>query len=161
LRLRVGDIEYGYRVQGLFAHVLMRLGAEIVDLNAQGHPDVVAVLDSRRLLLEVEAIHSVNRKHAVKIEDIEAIRPTMPGDAGYLAVLDGAIPVRWALLEYEKLRLHGPSELPLGTIHALADRQLSEQCTANLIAMVLDNEHVLENLSFHLLAARACRGEHI
>ena len=161
LRRRVGDVEYGYRIQGFFAHVLMLLGAEIIELNAQGHPDIVATLDSHTVFVEVEASHSVSGRHVIKIEDIESIRPKLSGDSGYLAVLDAAVPVRWALLEYKRLRLHGPSALRLASMHAVAHQHFSQECTATFIAMVLENEQALANLSFHLLADRVRRGDHL
>ena len=43
LRDEVGDSEFGYRLQALFAHVLGRLGASILEVNAQGHPDIRGV----------------------------------------------------------------------------------------------------------------------
>jgi hypothetical protein len=46
LRAEFGDAEFGYRMQGMFAHVLARLGGEILEINAQGHPDIKARLAS-------------------------------------------------------------------------------------------------------------------
>src|SRR5947209_3953489 len=47
LRAEVGDIEFGYRAQGLFAQVLRRVGANVREIRHQGHPDIIADLDGR------------------------------------------------------------------------------------------------------------------
>jgi hypothetical protein len=155
LRARVGDIEFGYRIQGLLAHVLMRLGATVIEINAQGHPDLVVDLDGR-FALEVEAAPAVVRTHTLKSEDIEAIRGSVK--SGYLAVLDCALPVAWIMLTHERLKRQGPGPLSLVTLRAMSENEFSRLCTEEFISLMTDVQDRLPNLTFHLLRGRALRG---
>ena len=55
LRAQVGDGEFGYRMQALFAHVLVRLGARVLEINAQGHPDVRALMGQELMFVQVKS----------------------------------------------------------------------------------------------------------
>jgi hypothetical protein len=156
LRRGVGDIEFGYRIQGLLAHILMQLGATIIDLNAQGHPDIVTELNGR-VSFEVEAAPALVRSHTIKSEDIDAIGGG--GRPGYLAVLDCALPIAWIMLGHDRLKRHGPGPISLVTLRAMAETELSMSCTEELIKLVTNNQDRLSNLTFHLLRARALRGQ--
>jgi len=156
LRADIGDVEFGYRVQGFLAHVLLRLGAEVVEFNAQGHPDLVVDLDVRTLI-EVEAAPALARSHTIKIEDIEAIHAAQT--SGYLALLDCAIPVAWIMLAHEKLDRQGPGPISLVTLRAMSDTKLSRPCTEEFLKLIADNRHRLLNLTFHLMRERALRGQ--
>ena len=46
LRENVGDSEFGYRVQGLFAATLVCLGMKILEIKSQGHPDVIGMKEN-------------------------------------------------------------------------------------------------------------------
>jgi hypothetical protein len=56
LRDQCGDAEFGYRMQGLFAHVLMRQGCKILEVNAKGHPDIRARAEDREVLVQVKTV---------------------------------------------------------------------------------------------------------
>ena len=156
LRLLVGDIEFGYRIQGLLAHVFMRLGATVIELNAQGHPDLVINLDGR-IPIEVEAAPTVIRSHTVKLEDIEAIKGL--NDSGYLAVLDCTLPIAWILLAHPRLKRQGPGPVSLVTLWAMSDDGFSRACTDEFITLIIGIQDRLSNLTFHLLRRRALRGQ--
>ena len=55
LKDAVGLSEFGYRIQGLAAHVLLRLGAKVLQINSQGHPDIIAEAERGLIRIEVEA----------------------------------------------------------------------------------------------------------
>ena len=42
LRLSISPVEFGYKVQALAAHVLLRLDYRVEEINRSGHPDIVA-----------------------------------------------------------------------------------------------------------------------
>lgn len=158
LRAGVGDIEFGYRIQGFLAHVLMRLGAHVVELNAQGHPDLVVNLDGR-IPIEVEAAPALVRIHTVKCEDIDAIQGTEK--SGYLAVLDCALPLSWIMLGHEQLKRHGPGSVSLVTLRAMSENEFSSLCTEEFIRLITENRDRLLNLTFHLMRERALRGQSV
>lgn len=53
-RRDVGFRKFGLVVQGLFAHVLLRLGGMVLDVKNPGHPDISAVLGGQLYNIEVE-----------------------------------------------------------------------------------------------------------
>ena len=110
LRAEIGDIEFGYRAQGLFASVLNRIGARVLEIRHQGHPDIVASLGGRLARFEVEITSIGDRYHTIKADDLASLKPALEGEAGFLAILDATHPVRWAVIEYGRIRK------PLGTM---------------------------------------------
>lgn len=155
LRLRdeVGAIEFGYRAQGLFAHVLKQIGASVVDVRNQGHPDIIVLLEGRLTRIEVEITSIGQRYHVLKADDAEGVAPTNPNEQGYLAVLDIAEPVRWAPIEYSRFR-HRLGRQPLATLHALADRELASACNDAFAEIIIADAERLAALTFHLLCQR-------
>lgn len=159
LRERVGDIEFGYRAQGLLAHTLMRMGAQILEVHAQGHPDILARFRRQKMRLEVEVAHAKLRTHTIKVDDLEAISPCDEAETGYLAILDCAVPLFWALVDYQRLRWQKPRSVSLVFLRAIADKELSNECTKNFIELVVQHESNITNLTFPLLCSRVQKGE--
>lgn len=157
LRAEIGDVEFGYRAQGLFAYVLSRIGAKVLEIRHQGHPDIVANLSGRRARFEVEVTSIGDRYHTIKADDLASLKPVLDGDAGFLAILDASHPVRWAVIEYGRIRKR-LGRWPLVTLHAIADPDLSKLCTSEFCEMVADNRQKLHALTFHLLCDRVLRG---
>lgn len=156
LRAEVGDIEFGYRAQGLFAHVLRSVGASVVEVKNRGHPDIVVWLRGRLTRVEVEIAPIGERFHVIKADDVKAVTPVELGSQGYLAVLDIAEPVRWAPIEYSRLR-HRQGRQPLAILHALADGRLARECNEAFADIVLANTEQLSALTFRLLRQRVLR----
>jgi hypothetical protein len=159
LRQEVGDGEFGFRAQGLLAHVLLRLGARITVINAQGHPDIEALFGEQHLVIEVEITRLTGRDHVLKADDLASICPRARGMTGYLAILDCVLPVKWLLVNHNRLRYRSLGVISLSTVRAVSDKALSEECTREFAKLILECEDRLENLTFHLLAARALSGE--
>ena len=42
LHLTISSGKFGYKVQALAAHVLLRLNFQIEEINQSGHPDIIA-----------------------------------------------------------------------------------------------------------------------
>lgn len=153
LRAEVGDIEFGYRTQGLFAYVLNRIGADVVENRHQGHPDIAANLNGHLARFEIEIASAVERDHSIKSDDLVSIAPVAEGDTGFLAILDIAYPVRWAVIEHGRIRKR-LGRWPLTTLHAIADADLSGQCARAFYDIVSENCGRLHSLTFHLLCER-------
>lgn len=156
LRAEVGDIEFGYRAQGLFAHVLRRIGASVLEVKSQGHPDIVVLLEGRLTRVEVEIAPMGERYHVIKAEDVKAVTPTERNAQGYLAVLDIAEPVRWAPIEHARIRGRLGRQ-PLAVLHALAHRELARACNGAFAEIITANTQRLPALTFRLLRQRVLR----
>jgi hypothetical protein len=156
LRADVGDIEFGYRAQGLFAHVLKRIAASVLEVRNQGHPDIVAILNGHLTRFEIEIASKADRHHVIKTDDLESISPVLPNESGYLAVLDLAEPLRWAVLEHSRVRGR-LGRAPMATLHAVADRDLSKACNVAFSELILESVERLRALTFHLLCDRVLR----
>ena len=153
LRTEVGNIEFGYRAQGLFAHVLKQIGASVVEVRNQGHPDIIVLLGGRLTRIEVEIAPMGQRYHVIKADDAEAVAPSERNEQGYLAVLDIAEPVRWAPIEYSRFRRRLGKQ-PLATLHALAHRELARACNDAFVEIIIADAERLPALTFHLLCQR-------
>ncbi len=84
-----------------------------------------------------------------------AARRTRASVHGYLAYLDLAAPVRWLLVSSHRLLQRGVGPYSMVTLQAMAEKDLSEACTEELLTFLARNEHRLLNLTFQTLAARA------
>lgn len=161
IREEVGESEFGYRVQGLLAHVFLRLGGRIIAIKAQGHPDIIVNFGSRTLLLQAKSIHGKIRrqKFVIAADDLEGIRSFNANEVGYLAVLDCALPPSWILVNYHKLLRQQLIPIHMITLKAMSDRQLSFECTEEFVKLVIRHQNHLRNLNFHILCSRAIKGE--
>lgn len=159
LRSEYGDSNFGYRVQGLMAHVLLRCGCEILAVNAQGHPDILARLGDTRLLVQVKstAHRGANANFELGAEDLQGITPRSH-EAGYLAVLDCAEPVSWILVRHDRLRPFLGRPVHLATLRAESDVPLSADCTEAFLEIMSSSGARLRNVGFAILASRALRG---
>lgn len=159
LRQCVGDSEFGYRVQGLFAHTLLGLGIKILEIKPQGHPDILGEHESRYIRFEVEAISGKARKCIIDKEDIEAIRPLNKNEKGFLAFLCCSLPPEWLLIQYERIKYRVYEQVSIITLNSLNDKKFSSECTEYFYGLILSNELHLSGLAFHLLQNKALKGE--
>lgn len=161
LRQSIGDAEFGYRAQGFLAHVFIRLGGKIIDIKPQGHPDITASLGGQTLFLQVKSVQAKARRQrfALGADDLEGIRPSQSNVIGYLAILDCASPVSWLLVDYHRLRRQELHPVHMVTLHAMANKRLSLQCTEEFVKLVANHQSHLRNLDFHILCNRALKGE--
>ncbi len=160
LRQHCGDSDFGYRMQGLFAHVLLRLGARIIEVNAHGHPDVKAQLGDRTLNVQVKAaLHGEPTfQFDLAAKDLAGIR-SPSGIGGYLAMLDCAEPVSWILVHEMKLVTLLGQSVRMATLRADRDTLFSQECTDEFLDLVITHADRVFGLTFRILANRALRGE--
>jgi hypothetical protein len=160
LRGAVKPSEFGFRIQGLAAHILLRLGARVLQINTQGHPDIVAEIERGLMRIEVEAdIHGSCAARLLTEEDLDAIAPRRITDRGYFALaLCGPYP-RWLLIEYSRLRRRRQTPASPAILQALSDVEASERWTAEFIALLLTHCRHLPAYSFDFLARQALEGK--
>lgn len=163
LRASIGDSEFGYRMQALFAHVLLELGGTITEVNQQGHPDIKSVKDGQTALFQVKSITHGYAGWVLTVspEDIAGIRPSRPNEVGYFAVLDCAIPVSWVVSGYSAIRRHETCSVSIETIRASADLELSSECSGVFAELLMRHKDNLHLLTFGVLRDRALRGERL
>lgn len=155
----VGDSEFGYRVQGLFAHALMPLGIKISEIKPQGHPDIIGVKGNYILKFEVEAKLSDYGKMLVDQEDLVAIRPVKKNERGYIAILYCKFPPEWLIIDYNRLRWRAFEEIPVIIIRSLSDKTFSGECTEYFYKLILSNGYRISKFTFHFLSYKALKGE--
>jgi len=161
LRADFGDSEFGYRVQALFAHVLLRLGAGIREINQQGHPDIRAEFNGQLHLIQVKSISHSNVPCSVVVEqaDLAGIKPTSDQEAGCYAILDCANPPSWVIVDYSDMERHSMRPVNIETVRACANQELSRECSDEFIDIVLANRAHLHLLKYRTLCSRALRGD--
>lgn len=158
LREDVGDSEFGYRIQGLFATTLVCLGIKVLEIKPQGHPDVIGMKENKIIKFEVEAVLSKSRERTVNKEDIEAIEPHNKNEKGYIAVLYCRFPPEWLLIDYNRLRRHVSERISITTMKCLRDKGFSNEITECFYKLILFNKSRLFTFTFHLLCSRALEG---
>ena len=160
VRRECGDSEFGYRMQALYAHVLLRLGGRVVVINAQGQPDVVADLSGTTMLVQVKSVFHGGPACGLQLSqrELDGIRPASEQEAGYLALLDCAVPVCWVVLDHDHSILQDLASVRIATLRAAKKEPLSEECTSEFADLIIRNQAKLGNLTFGILRARALRG---
>jgi len=158
LHENVGDSEFGYRVQGLFAATLVCLGMKILEIKPRGHPDVIGMKENEIIKFEVEAVLGESRERIVDKEDIEAIKPHNKGEKGYIAVLYCRFPPKWLLIDYNHLKRRVSERISIITIGCLSDKRFSNEFTECFYKLILSNASRLFTFTFHLLRNKALEG---
>lgn len=156
LRDRCGDSEFGYRVQALFAHTIMRLGWTILVINAKGHPDILAQSPDDEVLIQVKS-HS-HRGAAATIElssdDVAGIK-AIGRRTGWFALLDCAAPVQWIVVKGDRAASLLGKPMHFATLQANCDRAISNSCNKHFYQIVSENQGRLHALTFQVLCRRA------
>lgn len=158
LRENVGDSEFGYRVQGLFAATLVCLGIKILEVKPQGHPDVIGMKENEIIKFEVETASYKSREKTVDKENIEAIKPHNKSEKGYFAVLYCRFPPEWLLINYNRLKRRISEHISIITMECLSDKEFSKEFTRCFYKLILSNTSHLFTFTFHLLRNRALEG---
>ena len=161
LRAAFGDSNFGYRIQALFAHALLRLSAVIQEINQQGHPDIQVELDGQSLLLQVKSVSHASAPCPLMVheDDLVGIRPSSDRQTGYFAILDCAAPPAWIMVEYHEMTRYRTQPVNIETLRACANRNFSRECTDEFTDMVLANKDKLHLLNYRTLCRRALRGD--
>ena len=85
MRLSVEPPEFGYKIQALAAHVLLRLDCQVQEINQYGHPDIVATRDAEELRFEIEAEVGGPRLRQLTNQDFASLIDSS-GAVGYLCL---------------------------------------------------------------------------
>ena len=155
MRLSVSPTGFGYIVQALAAHILLRLDYQVTAINQIGHPDVVAARGGQELRFEVEA--EVGRPRSRQLADEDFASLIDSSDAvGYFALAISFPTPRWVLVPAERLlrRKSSPNVL----LESLSDRDFSDAWTFEYLNLLNDQCHRIRRVSFPMLRASALAG---
>lgn len=155
LRLSVEPSEFGFKVQALAAHVLLRLNFGVDEVNQSGHPDIVATRGTDKLHIEVEAEVASPRPRQLKKADFDALTD-LPMGAGYFALAISFPTPRWIVVPAERLKHRGPCSNVL--LEALSDSELSKDWTYAYIDLLNQECRRIRRSSFRDLCVRALSG---
>ena len=155
LHLSVSSAEFGYKVQALAAHVLLRLNFGVEEVNQSGHPDIVATRGMDKLHFEVEAEVAGPRPRQLTDQDFRALTD-LSGSVGYFALAISFPTPRWVVVPAERLRHRKPSSNVL--LEALSDSEFSSNWTCAYIDLLSQECHRIRRASFRELCQRALSG---
>ena len=132
------------------------LGAEIEEINAQGHPDVRASWQGKTVLIQVKSLlhRSPEHRYTLSPEDLRGITPQARDQIGYLALLDCGRPAEWIVVEEGRLRFHQGNTIHTVTLRADSDKALSKLCTEEFNRIIASFEGRLADMTFALLCKR-------
>ena len=102
IRSDLSESAFGFKVQALAGHVLLRLGYQIVEINSSGHPDIVARRDGKTFCFEVEAEVSAPRLRKLTDADFASLM-NASGVTGYYALAIRVPKPRWVVVPAAKL----------------------------------------------------------
>ena len=155
LHLSVSSAEFGYKVQALAAHVLLRLNHEVEQVNRSGHPDIVATRGMYKSHFEVEAEVAGPRPRQLTEEDFSALTE-LPDGVGYFALAISFPTPRWIVVPADRLKYRRPSSNVL--LEALSDTDLSKAWTSAYIDLLRQECRRIRRASFRELCERATSG---
>ncbi len=156
MRLSVEPSEFGYKVQALAAHVLLRLDCQVQEINQYGHPDITATRGMEELRFEIEAEVSGPRPRQLTNEDFASLIDSS-GAVGYFALAISFPSPRWIVVPAERLKDRRPSSNVL--LEALSDRNLSGAWTFEYLDLLHKECRRIRRASFGTLCARALAGK--
>ena len=155
LRRDIGDSKFGFLVQALFAHVLLRLGGRIKEVKNQGHPDIVAVLGGLVYYIEVEAPRRTTAPRQLDPGDLKALQVPQEGQRGYFCILDSGPPLKWVCVDISSLGPRVDGKLRISLLRSYADHALSSKCTIEFSNLLIDQSKSLHQLTYNQLRQEA------
>lgn len=155
LLLESDDKAFGFKMQAVAAHILLRLGHTVLKVNRVGHPDIVTLNDGVEHRFEVEAEVRGHRKRMLQEADFVGL--TEADTLGYFALAMSFPRPYWVVVPIRELIDRGA---PSGnaTLEALRDTHLSDAWTANHLDLLARSCRVVRERSFEQLARRAMEG---
>lgn len=156
LRRHCGDSEFGYRMQALFAHLMIRQGARVLEINAQGHPDIRARFGDLEMLVQVKTVAHRSSTSLLQLLKSDLSGTTALGRrTGFFAILDCAEPAQWLVIPNEYAKAFAGRAAHIATLRALRDVARSEDYNADFDQIIIANRRRLQYLSYRLLCTRA------
>ena len=156
LRLSVSSTEFGYKVQALAAHVLLRLNFKVEEVNRSGHPDIVATRGIDRLHFEIEAEVAGPRPRKLTEDDFSALTE-LSGGIGYFALAVSFPTPRWIVVQADRLK-HRKRSSNVVLLEALSDKEFSKAWTCAYIELLRQDCCRIRRSSFRKLCERATSG---
>ena len=155
LQLSISSVKFGYKIQALAAHVLLRQNFQIKEINQSGHPDIIATRGMDEFHFEVEAEVTGPRPRQLTDDDFEALTGLSSG-AGFFALAISFPKPRWIVIPAERLKHRQPS--PNVLLEALSNKQLSNAWTVAYISLLNRACRQIGQSSFRKLCKRALSG---
>ena len=149
------SVEFGYKVQALAAHVLLRLNYRVEEINGSGHPDIIATRGMEELRFEIEAEVADSRQRQLTHDDFASLIE-LPGAVGYFALAISFPTPHWIVVPAERLKDRRPSSNVL--LEALSDSDFSDAWTYEYINLLNEECRRVRRASFRELCARALAG---
>ena len=158
LRNDVGVQRFGLVVQALFAHVLLRLGGNVLDVKSPGHPDIRAMLAGQMYNIEVETAGRKTLPRQLEQGDLDVLQVRGDGEHGYFCVLDCGPPIAWLCVDVASLGRRAGGELRLSLLRGYSNRELSLDCTAEFSRLVVKEARILHQLTYDQLRQEVLSG---
>ena len=158
LRDDVGFPRFGLVIQALFAHVLLRLGGEVLDIRNPGHPDIRAILAGQLHNIEVETAKRKTVPRRLEPGDLKVLQGLQQGEYGYFCVLDCGPPVAWLCVDVASLGPRAGEELHLSLLRGYCKREFSVDCTSQFSDLVTREARNLQHLTYGQLRWEALCG---
>ena len=155
LRRDIGFSKFGLVVQGLFAHVLLRLGGRVIDVKNPGHPDISAIMGGQLYNIEVETAMRKTLSRRLDQRDLEVLLAKREGEHGYFCVLDSGPPLAWICVDVSMLGQRVSGQLRISLLRSYSNRDLSADCTAEFSDLVIRQARVLHRLTYDQLRQEA------
>ena len=159
-RSDVGYSRFGLVIQALFAHVLLRMGAVIIDVRNPGHPDIIAKLNGVFQNIEVEAPGRKTAFRRLQSGDLEVLRTGDSGQTGFFCVLDCGPPVEWLCVDVANLGSRVNEDLRISLLRAYAEKDYSAECTVQFSDLIVKEASFLPQLRFGRLRKEALEGNY-
>lgn len=156
LRLRLSAPEFGYKLQAVAAHVLLRLNFEVQDIRRSGHPDIIATrgVDEYRFEIEAEVVGS--RARQLKSADFESLLD-VPRAVGYFALAISSPRPRWVIVPADRLVDRKPCRTVL--LDVLSDIAFSHAWTHAYTDLLSDKCRRIRRATFRSLCEGALAGD--
>ncbi len=156
IRSSISFAEFGYKVQALAAHVLLRLGYQIYAVNSSGHPDIAATKNGREFRFEVEAEVAGPRPRKLTGPDFDSLIGG-PNLTGFYALAISFPTPYWVLVPASKLV---DRKIPSTNIllEALSDKEYSAEWTREYIWLLQNMCRQIRLSPFHQLSQMALEG---
>lgn len=158
LRNDVGFPTFGLLVQALFAHILLRLGANVLAIKNPGHPDIRAMLAGQLYNVEVETATRKTLPRQLEQRDLDVLQNLNEGERGYYCVMDCGPPLAWLCVDVASLGSRAGERLRLSLLRGYSNRELSLDCTEEFSRLVLQEARSLHRLTYDVLRQEALSG---
>ena len=155
LRLNLSAAEFGYKMQAVAAHVLLRLNYQVQDIRSSGHPDIIATRGIEELRFEIEAEVVGSRPRQLTNDDFNSL-VEVSGAVGYFALAIRSPTPRWVVVPAERLQGRKPCYSVL--LDVLSDSGFSDAWTYEYISLLSEKCRQIRQASFKSLCDRALAG---